>query len=66
VIRRNTEDSIRLALGDTPVVLLNGPRQTGKTTPARSIAAESGAGFYTFDDATTLALASNDPAGFIP
>jgi hypothetical protein len=50
---------------DTPVVLLNGPRQTGKTTLARAIATQSGADFYTFDDAATLALASNDPAGFV-
>jgi predicted AAA+ superfamily ATPase len=65
MLRRNIQDSIQLAMTDTPVVLLNGPRQTGKTTLARAIAAQSGADFYTFDDAATLAFASNDPAGFV-
>lgn len=32
MIQRNIEDAIRLALSDTPVVLLNGARQTGKAT----------------------------------
>ena len=30
-------------MSDTPVVLLNGARQTGKTTQAQAIAAGSGA-----------------------
>jgi hypothetical protein len=46
-------------------VLLNGPRQTGKTTRAEAIATQSGADVDTFDDAAMLALASNDPAGFV-
>ena len=32
MIRRNIEDLIRRAKADTPVVLLTGARQTGKTT----------------------------------
>jgi hypothetical protein len=31
MIRRNIEDAVQQALADTPVVLLNGARQTGKT-----------------------------------
>lgn len=50
---------------DTPVVLLNGARQTGKTTLAQAIAAGSGARYHTLDDYATLALAAGDPAGFI-
>ena len=34
MIRRPIEDSVRRAMADTPVVLLNGARQTGKTTLA--------------------------------
>ncbi len=33
--RRNILDSVRRAMSDTPVVLLNGARQTGKTTLAQ-------------------------------
>ncbi len=50
---------------DTPVVLLNGARQTGKTTLAQALAASAGASYFTLDDAATLALAAGDPAGFV-
>ena len=49
-------------MADTPVVLLNGARQTGKTTLAQAIAT-TGAQYFTFDDAATLGLAGGDPAG---
>ena len=65
MIRRNIEITIKRALADTPVVLLNGARQTGKTTLAQAIAAMSGAQYFTFDDSVTLGLASSDPSGFI-
>jgi predicted AAA+ superfamily ATPase len=32
IIRRNIQASVRRAMADTPVVLLNDARQTGKTT----------------------------------
>ena len=62
-IQRHIERSVRRALADTPVVLLNGARQTGKTTLARAIAKGSGAEYFTMDAAATLAAA--DPAGFM-
>jgi predicted AAA+ superfamily ATPase len=65
VIQRHIERSVRRALTDTPVVLLNGARQTGKTTLARAIAKRTGAEYFTMDDAATLAAAANDPTGFI-
>lgn len=65
MIRRHIEKSVQTAMTDTPVVLLNGARQTGKTTLAQAIAAGSGARYYTLDDYATLALAAGDPAGFI-
>lgn len=65
MIRRNIEDSIRRAKADTPVVLLTGARQTGKTTLAEAMAAGSGAQYFTLDDSATLALTAGDPAGFI-
>jgi uncharacterized protein len=65
MIRRHIQDSVRRAMTDTPVVLLNGARQTGKTTLAQVLAAGSGAQYFTFDDSATLALAAGDPSGFI-
>ena len=47
MIRRNIQDSIQRAMADTPVVLLNGARQTGTTTLARTVAAGSGAQYFT-------------------
>jgi len=65
MIRRNIENAIQQAMADTPVVLLNGARQTGKTTLAQALATTTGAQYFTFDDAATQGLASGDPAGFI-
>jgi uncharacterized protein len=65
MIRRNIESAVQLALADTPVVLLNGARQTGKTTLAHALARQTGAQYFTLDDAATLALAAADPVGFI-
>jgi predicted AAA+ superfamily ATPase len=50
-------------MADNPVVLLNGARQTGKTTLAQEL--ESGPQYFTLDDAATLAVAASDPTGFI-
>lgn len=65
MIRRHIEDSVWRAMTDTPVVLLNGARQTGKTTLAQAMAAKSGAQYFTLDDSATLAFAAGDPSGFI-
>jgi uncharacterized protein len=65
MIRRNIKNAVLRAMADTPVVLLNGARQTGKTTLAQALAEQTGAHYFTLDDATTLALASNDPTGFV-
>lgn len=54
---------IEEALADTPVVLIGGPRQSGKTTLARQLAA--GRAFLTLDDAPTLHAAQADPVGLI-
>src|ERR1039457_3237687 len=65
MIRRHIQDSIQRAMADTPVVLLNGARQTGKTTLAQAMATAPGVQYFTLDDAATLALAAGDPSGFI-
>jgi len=52
------------ALKDTPVVLVIGPRQCGKTTLVRRFIDEKRE-YVTLDDDTTLAAARSDPAGFV-
>jgi predicted AAA+ superfamily ATPase len=55
---------IRSAFTDTPVVMLVGPRQSGKTTLARDLLGD-GRTYLTLDDETTLAAARSDPTGFV-
>lgn len=52
------------ALSDTRVVLISGPRQSGKTTLASDIASEK-IPFLTLDDANVLRSAVDDPVGFV-
>lgn len=62
---RRIEPRIAEALQDTPVVLLAGPRQAGKTTLVRQIAEQEGLRYLTLDDALTLLSAREDPVGMI-
>ena len=61
---RFVEQRVREALSDTRVVLICGPRQSGKTTLAQRIAGTA-LRFVTRDDATTLNAALRDPVGFL-
>lgn len=61
---RRIEARVAEALADTPVVLLAGPRQAGKTTLVRQMAGR-GVRYLTLDDALTLLAAREDPAGMI-
>jgi predicted AAA+ superfamily ATPase len=64
---RHIAPHILEAMTDTPVVLLAGPRQAGKTTLVRQVAENSSGGFryLTLDDALTLLSAQEDPVGMI-
>jgi len=55
------------ALSDTPVVVVNGARQSGKSTLVQSLVGPQPAPqrYLTLDDPTTLNAAKSDPAGFI-
>jgi uncharacterized protein len=61
---RHLSQSIHAAMQDTPVIVVNGARQTGKSTLLKSIANDQ-ARYYTLDDPAAFSAASNDPAGFI-
>ncbi len=66
MIQRNITPYLLDALADTPVVLINGARQTGKSTLVQSIAGKAHpARYITLDTATALAAARNDAAGFL-
>ncbi len=66
MFRRHITPQLLAALGDTPVVLLHGARQVGKSTLAQELAAKAyPARYLTLDDAAVLAAAKSDPAGFI-
>lgn len=56
---------IEEALADSPVVLIHGPRQCGKTTLARLVGDASGFPYFTFDDDVQRAAAQADPVGYV-
>ena len=62
---RLIEPHIAEALLDTPVLLLAGPRQAGKTTLVRQIAQQHGLRYLTMDDELALLSAREDPVGMI-
>ncbi len=53
------------ALADTPVVVVAGPRQAGKSTLAEHVVADRAGAWLTLDDAGVLDIARADPAGFV-
>lgn len=63
--RRFAEQSLVEALADTPVVLIHGARQCGKTTLARMAGDPRGYTYFSFDDDVALAAAEADPVGFV-
>ena len=66
MIHRHITENLLLALADTPAVLINGARQTGKSTLVQSVElSQPGRQYVTFDDPSALAAAKRDPNGFI-
>jgi len=66
MLRRNIVDRLTDALADTPAVLVNGARQTGKSTIVQAPEmAGQGRQYLTFDDPSIVAAAMSDPSGFV-
>jgi len=66
LLHRNLAHAVKTSLSDSPVVFIQGARQTGKSTLARSLASVGHkARYLTLDDAATLSAAQSDPQGFI-
>lgn len=60
--KRNIYNKIKSALQDTPVILINGARQTGKSTLVKTLVEKT---YFTLDNMTTQAAIQADPSGFI-
>lgn len=66
MIERNLAPELRASLADTPVTMLIGPRQSGKSTLVQALAAElEDARYVTLDSGLSLTAARQDPAGFV-
>jgi len=66
MFHRHIAGNLLQALEDTPAVLVNGARQTGKSTLVQStLLLKRGRQYLTFDDPGVLAAAKRDPNGFI-
>lgn len=66
MIQRHITDRLLDALADTPAVLVNGARQTGKSTLVQSPdLVNQNRQYLTFDDPGILAAAKRDPNGFV-
>jgi predicted AAA+ superfamily ATPase len=66
MLARHLTDRIVASLQDTPVVYLQGARQTGKSTLAQAIAKDyHPAQYLSLDAAAVLTAAHGDPEGFV-
>ncbi len=67
MFKRHITHKLDEVLADTPVTLITGPRQSGKTTLVKSLAlpSEQQFNYVTLDDEIDRDYALNDPIGFI-
>jgi len=67
MIKRFIYTQISKALEDTPVVMITGARQTGKTTFCQQLLKDGvfSGKYVTLDDPSVLATAHSDPMGFL-
>ncbi len=63
---RHIEPKLLMAMTDTPVILLNGARQTGKSTLAKILAENlPNTKYYNLDNLVDLAAVQTDPENFV-
>lgn len=65
VYPRFLTDTLRQRRDNYPVVLLVGPRQSGKTTLTRKLGVELGIGYSSFDDINNLISVQMDPISYL-
>jgi predicted AAA+ superfamily ATPase len=65
MLKRALDRPLRAALSDTPVVMLVGARQTGKSTLAETWVENGRASYVTFDEPRLLSAARGDPVRFV-
>ncbi|MDE0485866.1 MAG: ATP-binding protein [Nitrospira sp.] len=65
VYTRHIEARLKEAMEDSPVVLIQGPRQCGKTTLAQMVGKPAGYAYRSFDDEDLRSFAETDPIGFV-
>ena len=66
MFKRHISSNLLAALSDSPVVLLHGARQTGKSTLVQNVtSSDHPARYFTFDDVSVLSAATADPVGFL-
>lgn len=65
MLPRQAQTPLADALADTRVVLVNGPRQCGKSTLVRQVGVARGATCLTFDNEETRQAAQFDPTEFV-
>jgi polynucleotide 5'-kinase involved in rRNA processing len=61
--QRSMESRLTDALADSPVVLIHGPRQCGKTALARIVGDRAGYTYFSFDTQGIREAAQADPIG---
>ena len=62
---RHAEARLREAMEDSPVTLVQGPRQCGKTTLAQAVCQPAGYDYISFDDEVMRRAVEADPTGFV-
>ena len=65
MIQRKMRHKLTVALNTFRIVMLNGPRQSGKTTLVKKLALEQKMNYITLDDPDKLEMAQNDPSNFL-
>lgn len=63
MIHREAQDTIKTFAAEFPVVVVTGPRQSGKSTLVKAVFPEKH--YISFDELDRLELAKNDPRGFL-